>query len=111
MAAHRILIVEDEKDIADLIRFNVEQAGFQSLILSEGRHLLTQVRRFRPDIILLDLMLSDVNGLDLSEKGDVGSGAFSLQTYPLISGISSEAANRFTHEVVTPRNLATSAPE
>ena len=45
------------------------------------------------------------------EKGDVGSKAFYLQRYLLISGISSEAASRFTHEVVTPRNLATSAPE
>jgi len=49
--------------------------------------------------------------MNVTEKGDVGSKAFYLQRYLLISGIFSEAASRFTHEVVTPRNLATSAPK
>jgi len=68
MTEKRILIVEDEQDIADLIRFNLERAGFQALVLLEGRHLLTHVRQFKPDLILLDLMLPDVDGLDLCRR-------------------------------------------
>ncbi|MGB9712984.1 MAG: response regulator [Dissulfurimicrobium sp.] len=68
MVKQRILLVEDEKDIADLIRFNLDQAGFESMVLPEGRHALSYVRQFRPDLILLDLMLPDVDGLDVCKR-------------------------------------------
>lgn len=68
MAKQRVLLVEDEQDIADLIQFNLDQAGFESMRLSEGRHILSYVRQFKPDIILLDLMLPDVDGLDICRR-------------------------------------------
>lgn len=68
MAKQRILLVEDEKDIADLVRFNLDQAGFESMVLSEGRHALSYVRQFKPDVVLLDLMLPDVEGFDICKR-------------------------------------------
>lgn len=68
MAKQRILLVEDEKDIADLIRFNLDQAGFEPMVLSEGRHALSYVRQFKPDVVLLDLMLPDVEGFDICRR-------------------------------------------
>jgi len=64
----RILVIEDEIDIAELIRYNLESSGFQVLILNEGRHILPHVRQFKPHIVLLDLMLPDVDGLDLCKR-------------------------------------------
>jgi two-component system phosphate regulon response regulator PhoB len=68
MAKQRILLIEDEKDIADLISFNLDQAGFDSMVLTEGRHALSYVRQFKPDVVLLDLMLPDVEGFDICRR-------------------------------------------
>jgi two-component system phosphate regulon response regulator PhoB len=64
----RILVIEDEVDIAELIRYNLESSGFHVLALNEGRHILPHVRQFKPHIVLLDLMLPDVDGLDLCKR-------------------------------------------
>lgn len=64
----RILLIEDEEDIADLIKFNLEQAGFEMLVLSEGRHILPQIRQFKADLVILDLMLPDIDGLDICKR-------------------------------------------
>ncbi len=64
----RILLVEDEEDIADLIKFNLEQAGFNILTLPEGRHILSQIRQFKADLVILDLMLPDIDGLDICKR-------------------------------------------
>ncbi|MGQ9499213.1 MAG: response regulator [Dissulfurimicrobium sp.] len=64
----RILLIEDEKDIVDLIKFNLDQAGFDSMVLMEGRHALSYVRQFKPDLVLLDLMLPDVEGFDICRR-------------------------------------------
>lgn len=64
----KVLVVEDEHDIADLIRFNLERSGYAPRILSEGRHVMNEVREFRPDILLLDLMLPDVDGVEICRR-------------------------------------------
>lgn len=68
MIKKRILIIEDEEDIAELISFNLEQARFDSLILSSRHHIISQARQYKPELILLDLMLPDLDGLELCKQ-------------------------------------------
>lgn len=68
MIKKRILIVEDEEDIAELISFNLKQARFNTLILLSGHHMISQARHYKPDLVLLDLMLPDLDGLELCKQ-------------------------------------------
>ncbi len=63
--AARILIADDEKDIVELIAFNLEKEGFPVLKAYDGETALEIVRNGRPDLLLLDLMLPGIPGLDL----------------------------------------------
>ncbi len=63
--AAKVLIVEDEQDIAELIRYNVERAGYKARVVADGRQALQLIRREPPDILLLDLMLPGMDGLEL----------------------------------------------
>lgn len=69
MRSHnRILIVEDEPDIANLIAYNLRREGFEVLIAGEGRQALQLVRSHPPLLILLDLMLPDLGGLEVCRR-------------------------------------------
>ena len=59
---HKILIIEDEKDIADLISFNLERAGYEALKAHDGITGTEIAMRERPDLIVLDLMLPGRDG-------------------------------------------------
>ncbi len=58
----RILVVDDDKEIARLLRGYLEQAGFSVLVAHDGGTALHALRRERPDLLLLDLMLPDKDG-------------------------------------------------
>ena len=59
----KILIVEDERDIVDLLRYNLQTAGFETDYVRNGADALHQVVEKAPDLILLDLMLPEVDGM------------------------------------------------
>jgi len=61
----KILIVEDEKDIRDLVRYHLEQEGFSVLEAEESELALALVRRERPALVVLDVMLPGMSGLDI----------------------------------------------
>ena len=61
----KILIVEDDPDIRELLRFNLEKAGYNLFLAEDGEKALTLARKHSPDIILLDLMLPGVDGLEV----------------------------------------------
>ena len=69
-----ILIVEDEKNIVDILRFNLQREGFDTREAYDGQTGLELARSARPDLILLDVMLPKMNGFDvcrtLREEGD-----------------------------------------
>jgi phosphate regulon transcriptional regulator PhoB len=61
----RILIVEDEASIASTLAFNLKQEGYETLTAATGERALELARSFQPDLVLLDLMLPGIGGLDL----------------------------------------------
>lgn len=63
----RIMIVEDERAIADLIRMNLELTGHESTHVANGAEVLERVVKDRPDLIVLDVMLPGVDGFALME--------------------------------------------
>ncbi len=65
MSQARILIVEDEEDVLELVRYNLEKNGYQTETALNGRKALEKIRSKTPDLILLDLMLPEVDGLEV----------------------------------------------
>ena len=61
----RVLIVEDEKNIVDILRFNLNREGYETLEAYDGSTGLSLARSEQPDLILLDLMLPKMNGFDV----------------------------------------------
>lgn len=71
---HKILLVDDEKDIIDLLKYNLEkEKEFSIEIAYDGKEALNKVESFNPDIILLDIMMPGMNGLEVCRllKSDV----------------------------------------
>ena len=64
----RILIVEDEKDLQEVLSYNLRQAGHTPLIVGAGRDAIGAVTEHRPDLVLLDLMLPDVSGVEICRR-------------------------------------------
>jgi two-component system alkaline phosphatase synthesis response regulator PhoP len=61
----KILIVDDEKDIVELVSYNLEKEGFKTVKAYDGEAALGLVRSGKPDLMILDLMLPKMNGLDV----------------------------------------------
>jgi two-component system alkaline phosphatase synthesis response regulator PhoP len=65
MAKEQILVVDDEEDILELITYNLMKEGYQVLTAASGETAISKAHREKPDLILLDLMLPGVDGLDV----------------------------------------------
>jgi len=61
----RVLIVDDDLDIQRLVSYNLTQAGFEVATAETGRKALDSVQKHPPDLIILDLMLPDVDGMEV----------------------------------------------
>lgn len=68
MARARVLIVEDEVDIANLMHFHLSREGYLPQIAASGRVALEAVEQNRPDLVVLDIMLPDLDGLEVCRK-------------------------------------------
>ncbi len=64
----RIVVVEDEPEIEELIRFRLEREGYEVHTSGAGDHALRLIPRVMPDLIVLDLMLPDVDGLEVCRR-------------------------------------------
>lgn len=65
MAKETILLIEDEKNIIELVKYNLEQDGFRVLAASRGDLGLDQARKQKPALIILDLMLPEIDGIEI----------------------------------------------
>ena len=66
MVKQRILVVDDDREVVRLMRAYLEQAGYEVLVAHDGETALHTLRRERPDLLLLDLMLPDRDGYDIT---------------------------------------------
>jgi two-component system, OmpR family, response regulator RegX3 len=64
----RVLIIEDEPSLADTVRYGLEREGYECTVLSDGLRAVDHVRSWRPDLILLDLMLPGMPGTDVCRE-------------------------------------------
>jgi two-component system alkaline phosphatase synthesis response regulator PhoP len=69
---HKILVVDDDREVVRLMRAYLEQAGYQVLMAYDGETAVHTLRREKPDLMLLDLMLPDRDGWDITRlvRGD-----------------------------------------
>lgn len=68
MTKKTILVVDDERDIVGLIDYNLTKAGFSVLREYDGDAALSAARRSRPDLVILDLMLPGIDGVDVCKR-------------------------------------------
>ncbi|MEI8175805.1 MAG: response regulator [Candidatus Omnitrophota bacterium] len=62
MITKKILLVEDEKDLAETVTFRLESAGYMVIVARDGKEALEKVRNDKPDLIVLDIMLPKIDG-------------------------------------------------
>ena len=68
MTIPKLLVVDDEEDILELLRFNLSGEGFQVVCAATGEEALEKVKIEAPDLILLDLMLPGIDGLEVARR-------------------------------------------
>jgi len=68
VANERVLIVDDEEDVLELVRYNLDRSGYQVETAASGEEALAKTKRKLPDLIVLDLMLPGIDGLEVCKK-------------------------------------------
>jgi len=63
----KILIVDDEQDFVELLKFRLAALNVEFIVAANGVEALSQARLFKPDLILLDILLPDLDGLSICE--------------------------------------------
>lgn len=67
MTQHRVLVVDDEPNIVMSLEFILQQSGFETAVARDGDEALEQVERFRPDLVLLDVMMPRRDGYEVCQ--------------------------------------------
>ena len=63
-----ILVIDDEKDLIELVRYNLEKEGFDVIAATDGQSGLDVVRKHRPDLVVLDLMMPGLDGIQVCQQ-------------------------------------------
>ena len=66
--AKKVLVVDDEKPISDIIKFNLEKEGYEVVVAYDGEEALQKVESESPDLIVLGLMLPKIDGLEVAKQ-------------------------------------------
>ena len=64
----RVVVVEDEPDVAELIRYNLAKEGYEVVLAPNGADALRLIQGARPDIVLLDIMIPQLNGWEVCRR-------------------------------------------
>jgi two-component system response regulator VicR len=64
----KVLVVDDEPDTLELVKLVLESGGFETLLATSGMEALALIDRIRPDLVLLDIMMPDMDGWDVFRK-------------------------------------------
>ena len=62
---HRVLVVDDESDVTELLQYRLEQEGYRVATLNDPLGFVVKVREFEPDLMLLDIMMPELSGIQL----------------------------------------------
>lgn len=76
--ARHILVVDDERDITDLLEYNLQRSGYRVSVARTGRNALDQATSISPDLVILDIMLPELSGTEIASR---------LRTNPVTSEI------------------------
>ena len=68
MSSKKILLVDDESDISDFLSYNLKSAGYSVKVASNGEEGISIAKTFEPDLILLDMMMPEMDGIETCEK-------------------------------------------
>src|SRR4051794_40940724 len=68
MAQPRVLIIEDDRPLVETLTYNLQREGYETLVANDGQEGLRKAEMLLPDIILLDLMLPVLNGLEVCRE-------------------------------------------
>jgi len=68
MANERILVVDDEEDVLELVRYNLDKNGYKVITAASGEQAIIEAGGKTPDLIILDLMLPGIDGLEVCRK-------------------------------------------
>ena len=68
MCAQKVLVAEDHRDTKELIKYNLVAAGFDVAVVEDGQSCLDLAAAFKPDIVLLDLMMPGMDGLEVCRR-------------------------------------------
>lgn len=64
----RILVVDDDIDILELLKYNLEKEGFRVKTLNDSTCTISVAEKFQPDLVILDIMMPEINGFELCEQ-------------------------------------------
>ncbi|HKK90096.1 MAG TPA: response regulator transcription factor [Desulfobacteraceae bacterium] len=113
MPKEKILIVDDEQDILELVKYNLEKEGYQILTAMSGEEALAVAEGLLPDLMVLDLMLPGMDGLEVTRK--IRSGKVTAQLPIVILSAKGEesdivtglelGANDYLSKPFSPREL------
>ncbi|GEP95642.1 DNA-binding response regulator [Chitinophaga cymbidii] len=68
VAVGKILVVDDETDILEIISYNLKSAGYETVTAKDGSEAIQKAKIFRPDLIMLDIMMPNKNGIDTCKE-------------------------------------------
>ncbi|MBX3364858.1 MAG: response regulator transcription factor [Phycisphaeraceae bacterium] len=63
-----VLVVDDERDLVELVSMNIQRAGYRTSTASNGREALAVIQKDKPDLIILDIMMPEMNGIDVASR-------------------------------------------
>ena len=64
----KVLVVDDEPDTLELVKLVLESGGFEVILANNGMEALAEIEKIKPDIVLLDIMMPDMDGWDVFRK-------------------------------------------